>query len=87
MQILLDVMNMSIKVVASDQACALGAAMFVATAAGLYHKVHEAMKAMNAGYDKIYEPNAATAAIYERLYQDYVAYANLVEKETMSHVG
>jgi len=47
MQTLSDVLNMPIEVCRTDQACALGAAMFAATAAGLYTKVEEAQQAMN----------------------------------------
>lgn len=86
MQILADVMNVPIRAVATDQACALGAAMFAAVAAGVYQDVHQAMDAMNAGFDKTYFPNAEHAAVYEQLYAQYIAYADLVEKETMAHV-
>ncbi|KAA6309501.1 Ribulokinase, partial [termite gut metagenome] len=41
MQTLSDVLNMPIKVCKTDQACALGAAMFAATAAGIYNKVED----------------------------------------------
>ena len=47
MQTLSDVLNMPIKVCNTDQACALGAAMFAATAAGAYASVEEAQAAMN----------------------------------------
>ena len=36
----------------------LGAAMFAATAAGIYNKVEDAMNAMGQGFDKEYIPDA-----------------------------
>ncbi len=50
MQVMADVMNMPIRIHKSEQTCALGAAMFAATAAGLYPKVEEAMAAMGQGF-------------------------------------
>lgn len=86
MQILADVMNVPIRAVASEQACALGAAMFAAVAAGLYQDIHKAMNAMNAGYDRTYYPIPENVGIYDKMYQQYVAYSELVEKEIMKHV-
>lgn len=86
MQILADVMNMPIRVVATDQACALGAAMFAAVAAGIYPDIHQAMDAMNAGFDCTYSPDPAHVPVYEKMYRQYAAYAKLVEMETMKHV-
>ena len=56
MQIMADVLNMPIKIASSDQTCALGAAMFAATTAGIYNTVPEAMQAMGAGFDAEYLP-------------------------------
>ena len=71
MQIMSDVVNLPIKVCNTDQACALGAAMFAATAAGLYDKVEDAIKAMNSGYSKEYLPDPARHEIYQTLYARY----------------
>ena len=43
-------LGMPIKVCNTDQACALGAAMFAATAAGAYATVADAQDAMNSGF-------------------------------------
>ncbi|MFH0760123.1 MAG: FGGY-family carbohydrate kinase, partial [Bacteroidota bacterium] len=75
MQVLADVMNTDIRVASSDQACALGAAMFAATVAGIYNKVEEAMEAMEQGFDTIYHPDPARAAFYNAKYQAYLALA------------
>ncbi len=71
MQTLSDVLDMPIQVCNTDQACALGAAMFAATAAGIYRSVEEAQAAMNSGYAAEYTPNAKNVAEYAKLYKKY----------------
>jgi L-ribulokinase len=51
MQMMADVMQMPIRIHQFEHTCALGAAMFAATAAGIYPKVEEAMAAMGGGFD------------------------------------
>ncbi len=80
MQILSDVLNKPIKVGASDQTCALGAAMFAATAAGRFISVQEAMLRMGRGFDIIYAPNNERVAVYNILYQKYCELGQTVEK-------
>jgi L-ribulokinase len=75
MQILADVMNTEIKVASADQACALGAAMFAATVAGIYANIGEAMTAMEQGFDAVYYPDPVKAAYYDLKYQKYKALA------------
>lgn len=81
MQTMSDVLNMPIKVCKTDQACALGAAMFAATAAGIYPKVEDAVQAMNSGFAFEYFPNAENAKIYEHIYEYYVKVGQFTEKE------
>lgn len=81
MQVLADVLNMKIKVAKSEQACALGAAMCAAAAAGLYPSLLEAQKAMSNGFDKEYSPNNGNILIYEKLYREYSKLADLIEKD------
>ncbi len=83
MQTCADVLAMPIRVVKSDQACALGAAMFAATAAGVHPDLRSAMAAMNSGFDAEYVPHAADSARYQEKYQRYLALADAVEQETM----
>ena len=71
MQMLSDVLNVPIKVCKTDQACALGAAMFAATAAGAYATVEEAQAAMSSGFAKEYHPNPEQVAVYDELYKQY----------------
>ncbi len=85
MQTLSDVLNMPIKVCKTDQACALGAAMFAATAAGAYTKVEDAQKAMSSGFDKEYIPNEENAKVYRSIYEKYVKLGKFTEELTMEY--
>jgi L-ribulokinase len=81
MQTMCDVINKPIKVCNTDQACALGAAMFAATAAGVYTKVEDAIAAMNSGFSREYKPNTETSKAYQKLYEDYLKLGKFTEKE------
>jgi L-ribulokinase len=81
MQTMCDVLNLPIKVCNTDQACALGAAMFAATAAGVYNKVEDAIAAMNSGFAKTYTPNAENSKKYAALYENYSKLGAFTEKE------
>ncbi|MBD1434212.1 ribulokinase [Sphingobacterium sp. DN00404] len=71
MQTMADVINMPIRVHKSEQTCALGAAMFAATAAGIYDKVEDAMQAMGQGFEHTYEPRPEMVDIYAERYLQY----------------
>lgn len=71
MQMMADVMNMPIRIHKSEQTCALGAAMFAATAAGVYRRVEDAMKRMGQGFDTSYEPNKSFINYYQQRYTKY----------------
>lgn len=71
MQTMADVMNMPIRIHSSEQTCAAGAAMFAATAAGIYSRVEEAMQAMGQGFDITYKPIRKNAAFYKKKYKRY----------------
>ena len=79
MQMMSDVMNMPIKIHKSEQTCALGAAMFAATASGIYPTVEHAMDAMGQGFDAVYEPDQAKAVIYARRYEKYQKMGQFIE--------
>jgi L-ribulokinase len=79
MQMMADVMNMPIRIHRSEQTCALGAAMFAATAAGVFSKVEEAMYAMGQGFDMNYEPNPARVEIYRQRYERYKSLGAFLE--------
>jgi len=81
MQVSADVLNMPIKVAASEQACALGSAMAGAAAAGLYASIEDAQKAMGSGFEKVFEPNPGNAEKYQKMYQKYSKLCDFVEFE------
>lgn len=81
MQTMCDVINKPIKVCNTDQACALGAAMFAATAAGVYTKVEDAIATMNSGFSREYKPNAEISKAYQKIYEDYLKLGKFTEKE------
>jgi len=84
MQMMADVLNMPIRIHSQEQTCAMGAAMFAATAAGIYPTVEEAMAAMGGGFDVEYFPQAATQEIYKRRYQQYNQLGNFIEQQTLN---
>lgn len=78
MQMMADVMNMPIRIHTSEQTCAAGAAMFAATAAGIYNKVEDAMHAMGQGFDAEYQPNKKNIDVYNKRYEKYKALGKFV---------
>lgn len=86
MQVMADVMNRPIRIHRSEQTCALGAAMFAATAAGLYPKVEDAMNAMGQGFDMEYHPDPSRVSLYERRYERYRAAGSMIENLTTSNM-
>jgi L-ribulokinase len=75
MQIYADVTNRKIKVAASKQTPALGAAMFGAVAAGKekggYDSIVEAAQKMARVRKDTFKPIPENVAVYEKLYQEY----------------
>ncbi|TZF86475.1 ribulokinase (plasmid) [Pedobacter sp. BS3] len=82
MQMLADVINMPIRIHRSEHTCALGAAMFAATVAGIYPKVEDAMQAMGNGFEITYYPDSSKAPVYARRYQQYNLLGNFIESQT-----
>jgi L-ribulokinase len=85
MQMMADVMNMPIRIHRSEQTCALGAAMFAATAAGIYSKVEEAMIAMGQGFDAEYFPYPERVAVYQQRYKRYKQLGVMTEHQSTKH--
>ncbi|WNJ19116.1 ribulokinase [Pontibacter sp. G13] len=81
MQTLADVLKRPIRISATEQTCALGAAMFGAVAAGKFEQVEQAMKAMGQGFDQEYHPTDAHAALYDECYQAYLRFGAFAEEE------
>ncbi len=71
MQTLANVLNKPIKVAASDQAPALGAAIYAAVAAGIYPNVIEASKKMGSDFESEYFPEKDKVAEYAKLMKAY----------------
>jgi len=82
MQILSDVTNLDIHVTDSDQTCAIGAAIFAATAVGLYPDIFTAQKALSAGTERIHKPDPARVVIYNKLYEKFRKLGQFIEGET-----
>ncbi|HTI57448.1 ribulokinase [Mucilaginibacter sp.] len=82
MQMMADVMQMPIRIHQFEHTCALGAAMFAATAAGVYTNVEAAMAAMGGGFDKEYFPDQSKASLYQKRYQRYLELGKYIEQET-----
>jgi L-ribulokinase len=85
MQMMADIINMPLRIHASEQTCALGAAMFAATAAGLYPKVEDAMQAIGQGFDATYTPDPALVPIYGSRFQKYTQLGQYIESTTYSN--
>lgn len=81
MQVMSDVMNMPIRIHRSEQTCALGAAMFAATAAGIYNMVDEAMIAMGQGFDTTYYPNDSNKEYYRQRMEQYKNLGTFIENK------
>jgi L-ribulokinase len=79
MQTLANVLNMPIKVAESDQAPALGAAIYAAVAAGVYKNVIEASKIMGSDFEAEYFPQADYIEAYTNLKQEYEMLGEFIE--------
>jgi len=79
MQLLADVLNRPISVSASKQACARGAAMYAAVAAGVYDTLQDAQTAMSEGFLSVYTPEKEHVEKYNDLYKKYLTLGDFVE--------
>ena len=84
MQTLADVLNMPIKVAKSEQACALGAAMFAAVAAGAHQDIATAQTKMGQGFAMEYYPIKENHEAYMKVYQDYKTLGGYTEETFFS---
>lgn len=82
MQTLANVLNMPIKVAESDQAPALGAAIYAAVASGIHENVIEASKVMGSGFEAEYVPQTSQVEAYAKLLEDYKQLGSFVEGQT-----
>ncbi len=79
MQTLANVLNMPIKVASSNEAPALGAAVYAAVAAELYPNVIEASKHLGSDFEAEYQPNPQEVEEYDKLMAAYKKLGAFVE--------
>lgn len=80
MQTLANVLNRPIVVAASDQAPALGAAIYAAVSAGIYPNVQEASRKMGSDFEAEYFPQVDQVEKYAELMSQYQDLADFTEK-------
>ena len=80
MQVLADVLDRPIKIVRSEHACALGAAMFAAVCAGIYPNVTAAQEAMSSGFEHTWHPQPEKVKYYANRYTKFLELGAFTEK-------
>lgn len=84
MQTLANILNMPIVVAASDQAPALGAAIYAAVAAGIYPTVQEASQKMGSDFEAEYFPQVEKVEKYAEFMKQYQILADFTENNIKS---
>lgn len=84
MQTLANILDMPIRVAASDQAPALGAAIYAAVAAGIYPSVREAGQKMGSTFEAEYHPQQESVLKYKELIEHYQRLADFMETNSAS---
>lgn len=80
MQTLADVLEREVAVSASGEACAKGAAMFAALAAGLHPSLAACQDAMGDGVMRRYAPRTEYRDAYARLFAEYIEAGDFMER-------
>ncbi len=81
MQTVADVLNVPIRISATEQTCALGSAMAASVMAGIHPDFQTAVEAMGGGFEKEYIPDPHRAEKYNELYSKYKNLGSFVENE------
>lgn len=79
MQMMADILDRQIEVSASEQTCALGAAIYASVAGGLYRSIPEAQDHLCEGFLKIFNPDQSKKLVIEERYRQYIEVGNSVE--------
>ncbi len=79
MQLMADILGRTIKVSGSKQACAKGAAIYAAVAAGMFATIPEAQEALCDGFMSVHEPREEMVKKYNKLYMKYLELCNYVD--------
>lgn len=82
MQTLANVLDMPIKVASSNEAPALGAAIYAAVSAGIYPNVMEASKQLGCGFEAEYHPEKEKVPEFKKLMKSYKELSVFVENKT-----
>lgn len=80
MQVLADVMNRPIRIVNSENACALGAAMFAAVVAGVHPTIDAAQAAMTSGFETTWFPREENVGYYASRYERFKEIGTFTEQ-------
>ncbi|CAM4188519.1 ribulokinase [Flavobacterium weaverense] len=84
MQFMADSLGIPIKIHASLNTCALGAAMYGAVVAGIHSTVVDSQLAMGSGFIHTYYPQDTRAALLEKRYQKYLIRGSFEEQANLS---
>ena len=84
MQIYADVLQRPIKVAASEQSSAFGAAMWASVAGGIHTDIHRAAKKMVSPARTVFRPKRSHGAVYDRLYAEYSRLHDLFGRDRQS---
>ncbi|MCM8568436.1 ribulokinase [Gramella jeungdoensis] len=87
MQTLANVLNMPIKVAESNEAPALGAAIYAAVAAGIYPNVIEASKKLGSPFEAEYHPQPEKIEQYRKYLEEYKELAAFVENNISNKIN
>lgn len=79
MQIVANVLNMSIHVTEAEQAVAIGASIFGAVVGGMYETVEQAQAKMASPTETIYYPQSEMVEVYNQLYKKYLEIGSFIE--------